>query len=111
MPIYEHACTKHGVFETLVSSWRERKDTRPCPKCKRASKAVVSLCAMDPDDSWHFGTRVQDKQYSSRSAAKQAMKESGIARVEPGMTVGKKGQGDEVRRRLHIEKHLEGYAV
>lgn len=113
MPIFEYQCPAHGVFEVLVKSWRDKKGKVRCDNCSNLCVTVPSLTTMFPDDSWHTGVHVaaMDKTFNSRSQAKQFMKESGIARVEEGMKVGKKNAGAEVKRRLHIEKHLEGYAV
>lgn len=113
MPIFEYACPEHGAFELLVSSWRKRKNKVRCDSCGSISVLVPSLTSMHPDDSWHTGVHIAalDKTYNSKSQAKQAMKESGIARVEPGMKVTKNTRAADVARRLHVEKHLEGYAV
>lgn len=82
-----------------------------CKYCGTISVLVPSLPAMHPDDSWHTGIHIAalDKTFDSKSQAKQAMREAGIARVEPGMKPGQKNPGAAVARRLHIEKHLEGY--
>lgn len=113
MPIYEYACPEHGAFELLVSSWRGRKNKARCDSCGSISVLVPSLVAMQPDDSWHTGVHVaaMDKTFNSRQQAKQAMREQGIARVEPGMKVTKNTRDADVSRRLHVEKHLEGYAI
>ena len=111
MPIYEYTCPLHGTFEVLLSSWRQRKNQVKCEKCGSVSVLECSLTTMFPDDSWHTGIHVAGQHYASKRQAQQGMKERGIAQVEPGMQVGKRGQGNAARRRQHLEKHLEGYAV
>jgi uncharacterized Zn finger protein len=113
MPIFEYQCKSHGVFEKFVTLLRYKKTKVRCDNCGRLCPEVPSLTTMHPDDSWHTGVHVGalDRTFKSRKEMKDTLKREGIARVEPGMKPGKPADTAAVNRRLHVEKHLEGYAV
>lgn len=43
MPAYEFLCkqTRHGKFEKIIS-FKDHKDSFPCPKCGQPSEQVIS---------------------------------------------------------------------
>jgi len=43
MPIYEYHCADCELTSTdLVSTWRDRKDAIPCPKCGNDTRFIIS---------------------------------------------------------------------
>lgn len=111
MPIYEYTCGNHE-FEILVNSWRDRPEHVLCEKenCGNVALLKPSLVSMQPDEMWS-GKYVPalGVTFTSKKRMKQYLKDRNLAQVEPGQKTSKPVDPGAVQRRLHVEKHLEGY--
>ena len=80
MPLYTFHCELDGVFELLLPMAEFERKTAECPTCGTVGPRVAELCAMQPDNAWHFGRFVEGHGYlSSKSKIARAEKANGIA--------------------------------
>jgi putative FmdB family regulatory protein len=55
MPIYSFHCPTHGAFDLLLPMSEWNRETAGCLTCGAPSERQAELCAIQPDDKWHFG--------------------------------------------------------
>ena len=80
MPVYEHDCPKHGVFEhyTLVKHFTK---VRECPECKAPSPLIFSKPGkhiVDFTAGWNGGA---GKHFNSKKDRETWMREKNMVRA------------------------------